>query len=77
MPHFRNGQLNTGILYQLYAYAKGYDCNAVALAYPRSQNFRTKLQYRLLDDVTLICLPFDVAHPQESVQHSMAALTSA
>ena len=64
-------------LYQLYAYAKGYDCNAVALVYPRSQNFRTKLQYRLLDDVTLTCLPFDVAHPQESVQHSMAALTSA
>ena len=64
-------------LYQLYAYAQGYDCNAVALVYPRSQNFRTKLQYRLLDDVTLTCLPFDVAHPQESVQHSMAALTSA
>ena len=64
-------------LYQLYAYAKGYDCNAVALVYPRSQNFRTKLQYRLLDDVTLLCLPFDVAHPQESVRHSMAALTSA
>ena len=64
-------------LYQLYAYAKGYNCSAVALVYPRSQNFRTKLQYRLLDDATLLCLPFDVAHPQESVQHSMAALTSA
>ena len=64
-------------LYQLYAYAKGYDCNAVALVYPRSQNFRTKLQYRLLDDVTLLCLPFDVAHPQESVQRSIAALTNA
>ena len=64
-------------LYQLYAYAKGYDCNAVALVYPRSQNFRTKLQYQLLSDVTLICLPFDVTEPQESVQCSIAALTSA
>ena len=50
---------------------------AVALVYPRSHNFRTKLQYRLLGDVTLLCLPFDVAHPQESVRHSISALTSA
>ena len=64
-------------LYQLYAYAKGYDCKAVALVYPRSKNFKTKLQYRLLDDVILICLPFDVADPQGSVRHSMAALTGA
>ena len=64
-------------LYQMYAYAKGYDCNAVALVYPRSQDFRTKLQYRLLDNVTLFCLPFDVARPQQSVQHAIAALTSA
>ena len=63
-------------LYQLYAYAKGYDCNSVALVYPRSQNFGSKLQYCLLDDVTLICLPFDVARPQDSVECSMKALTS-
>ena len=64
-------------LYQLYAYAKGYDCKAVALVYPRSQNFGTKLQYCLLDDVTLLCLPFDVTRPKDSVQDSIAALTSA
>ena len=63
-------------LYQLYAYARGYGCDAVALVYPRSQNFGTKLQYRLLDDVALICLPFDVTDPRGSVQHSIAALTS-
>lgn len=55
-------------LYQLYAYAKGYDCDAVALVYPRTQAFKAELRYRLLDDVTLICLPFDVAHPKKSVQ---------
>lgn len=50
---------------------------AVALVYPRSHNFRTKLQYRLLGDVSLLCLPFDVTEPQQSVRDSIAALTSA
>ena len=61
-------------LYQLYAYAKGYNCYSVALLYPRSLNFTTKLQYRLLDDISLFCLPFDVGRPQESVQFSMQVL---
>ena len=69
--------INQDDLYQLYAYAKGYDCNAVALVYPRSQNFTAELQYRLPDDVTLLCLPFDVTDPQKSVQRSIAALTNA
>ena len=64
-------------LYQLYAYAKGYDCNAVALVYPRSQNFRTKLQYRLLNDVTLFCLPFDMKEPKKSVQYLITVLRNA
>ena len=63
-------------LYQLYAYAKGYDCKVVALIYPCSKSFNTELRYRLLGDVTLLCLPFDVAHPQESVWHLMAILTN-
>ncbi len=71
-------------LYQLYAYAKGYGCEAVALVYPQTQTFKirktchadkTEFRYQLPDGVTLLCLPFDVAHPQESVQHSIAALT--
>ena len=64
-------------LYQLYTYARGYDCSMVALVYPRSQNFRANLKYRLPDGITLLCLPFDIAHPQESVQHSITALTNA
>ena len=64
---------------QLYAYGKGYGCDAVALIYPRSQTFtnKDKLRYQILDDLTLICLPFDVAYPKESVQRSMEALTGA
>ena len=66
-------------LYQLYAYGKGYGCKAVALVYPQTQSFsiQTKLSYRLPDDVTLYCLPFDVENPKESVQRSMDVLTAA
>lgn len=66
-------------LYQLYAYAKGYGCKAVALVFPQTRTFTTEtnLQYRFPDNVPLLCLPFDVTDPQESVRHSIAALTSA
>ena len=61
-------------LYQLYTYAQGYGCGIVALIYPRTQTFTTELRYRLLDDVTLICLPFDVACPRRSVKRSLEIL---
>ena len=62
-----------------YAYGKGYGCDAVALIYPQSQTFtnKDKLRYQILDDLTLICLPFDVDHPKKSVQRSMEALAGA
>lgn len=69
--------IDQGDLYQLYAHAKGYDCKVVALVYPRAENFGTELKYRLLADVTLLCLPFDVARPDESVRHLMEVLTTA
>ena len=66
-------------LYQLYAYGKGYGCNTVALVYPQTQAFsnQTRLSYRLPDDLTLICLPFDAQDPEGSVQRSMDLLTAA
>ncbi len=64
-------------LYQLYAYAKGNGCDTVALIYPRTQTFTSELRYQLLDEVTLLCLPFDVASPQESVESSMQLLETA
>ena len=66
--------INQGDLYQLYAYAKGNGCDTVALVYPRTQTFTSELRYRLLGDVTLLCLPFDVASPQESVELSKQRL---
>lgn len=74
--HPKHG-IDQGDLYQLYAYGKGYGCNAVALIYPQTQDFRTKLRYQILGDLTLLCLPFDVAHPKESVQRSIEALARA
>ena len=61
-------------MYQLYAYGKRYGCEAVALVYPQTGRFTTEMRYRFDDDLTLICLPFDVAEPEESVRRSMRIL---
>ena len=66
--------INQDDLYQLYAYAKGNGCDTVALVYPRTKTFANALRYRLLDDVTLLCLPFDVASPEKSVESSIKTL---
>ncbi len=61
-------------LYQLYAYAKAYECNLVALVYPRTQAFSYPLHYRFFDHSRLVCLPFDVQDPEGSVQTSVRTL---
>ncbi len=66
--------INQDDLYQLYAYAKGNGCDTVALVYPQTQAFTSALRYRLLDDVTLLCLPFDVASPETSIESSIRTL---
>lgn len=66
--------IDQGDMYQLYAYGKRYGCEAVALLYPQTGGFRSELRYRFDDDLTLVCLPFDVAKPEESVQRSMQIL---
>ena len=57
--------------------ASAMDCDAVALVYPRTQTFTSELRYRLLGEVTLLCLPFDVEKPKESVESSMQLLEAA
>ncbi len=61
-------------MYQLYAYAKAYECNLVALVYPRNQTFTRPMHYRFFDGSGLVCLPFDVRDPQASVRASMRTL---
>ena len=63
-------------LYQLYAYARAYECQRVALVYPRNQNFTYPLLYRFFDELELICLPFDVQDPERSVTESLQNLRS-
>jgi len=61
-------------LYQLYAYGKRYKCQKLALVYPQTRKFNAPLTYRLVDELTLLCLPFDVTSPRNSVQQSMQRL---
>ena len=61
-------------LYQLYAYGKRYKCRKLALIYPQTRKFKAPLTYRLVDELTLICLPFDVTSPEKSVQESIQRL---
>ena len=75
--------INQTDMYQLYTYGKRYGCDTVALVYPQTQKFKDPLRYRFLDqsghhdNLTLICLPFDVANPQDSVRNSISNLTLA
>ena len=61
-------------MYQLYAYGKHYQCDAVVLIYPRTKGFTTELYYRFFNGPPLICLPFDVTKPADSVQRLMKVL---
>lgn len=61
-------------MYQLYAYGKRYGCETVALVYPRTKDFNRRVRYVFDDDLTLLCLPFDVSKPEPSVECCIAAL---
>ena len=61
-------------MYQLYAYGKLYGCEAVALVYPRTGRFASELRYRFFDGLPLVCLPFDVTQPEESVGQCLQVL---
>ena len=47
---------------------------AAALVYPRTGRFASELRYRFFDGLPLICLPFDVAEPGDSVRRFLQAL---
>ncbi len=61
-------------MYQLYAYGKHYGCKTVALVYPRTDDFDEPLPFVFHDDLTLLCLPFDVSQAESSVHRGLAAL---
>lgn len=61
-------------LYQLFAYGKKYDVPEVALIYPKSKKFSEFLRYRFDEHLSLVCYPFDVEHPRDSVKGLLQAL---
>ena len=61
-------------MYQLYAYGKRYECRTVALVYPRTGDFEEPLRFVFHDDLTLLCLPFDVSRPEASVHRCIGAM---
>jgi len=61
-------------LYQLFAYGKKYGVPEVALIYPKSKNFPKFLRYRFDDHLSLVCYPFDVEHPRDSVKGLLRSL---
>ena len=61
-------------MYQLYAYGKRYGCQTVALVYPRTDGFSKPFSYVFHDELTLLCLPFDVSKPKRGVADCLDAL---
>ena len=61
-------------MYQLFSYGKQYGCDKVALIYPRTKKFKELLCYRFDDKLSLICFPFDVEDPKNSVCKIISSL---
>ncbi len=61
-------------MYQLYAYGKRYGCRTVALLYPRTDEFNEPVRFSFDDDLALVCMPFDVSQPEQSVAACFQAL---
>ena len=61
-------------MYQLFAYGKRYGCQTVALVYPRTDGFSKPVRFVFDDDLTLLCLPFDVSKPKRGVADCLDAL---
>lgn len=54
-------------LYQMYTYGNRYSSKAVALIFPRSQNFNEPMKLHFINDIPLLCFPFDVEDARNSV----------
>ena len=63
-------------MYQLYSYGKKYGCEKVALIYPYTDKFKTSFYYRFDGSLSLVCFPFDVVKPEDSVRKIMDNLLS-
>ena len=62
-------------MYQLFSYGKQYNCEKVALIYPRTDKFTEPLCYHFDENLSLYCFPFDVENPKKSVGEIVGRLT--
>ena len=73
-PNDSKHDISQADVYQLYAYGKRYGCDTVALIYPKTDEFKSRLDYQFLkdkderDSLNLLCFPFDVCAPKDSVK---------
>lgn len=67
-----DGDLKHGVnqadMYQMFVYGKKYKCRKVALVYPKTDKFDATLHYKFDEELSLICVPFDVTEPKCSVR---------
>ena len=68
-------------MYQLYSYGAQYDCERVALIYPKTEKFTSPLEYKFGPDfndasLKLFCFPFNVEKPEESVKEIVEKMES-
>ena len=62
-------------MYQLFAYGKIYRSNPVGLIFPKTDDFKSTLNYEYEDEkLNLFCFPFDVTKPKESVEEILEQL---
>ncbi len=62
-------------MYQLFAYGRKYGCKLVALVYPKTKDFGNALLYRFDKELSLVCFPFDVMTPEQSVRQIIESLS--
>ena len=67
-----DGDLKLGIhqadMYQMFVYGKKYECEKVALVYPKTKEFDKAKEFSFDEDLSLVCVPFDVTKPECSVR---------
>ena len=71
---YANRDISQDDMYQLYSYGKKYGCKKVALIYPRTDKFKAPFHYNFDDKLSLICFPFDVEDPKNSVCKIISSL---
>ena len=73
---FPKHQIRQSDMYQLFAYGMHYGCKRVVMLYPKNSNFSKHLSYRYNEyDLQLLCLPFDLEDPPNSVRTAVHLLS--